>query len=396
MSSPSGKRSSEGRKREVVGVPGSPVGRTRAQTRAVRDALRKPVSAGPSPTEAQLKVATVGFKGSSPRVSPAERVRLPQLEKQPLVGRSRSKSFRLTDSVPPRRAQPIRVVSENDIPSPSSLPVASPLSKRSSPIPSISSPPRLTYLEVVKSAPTAAAQSVPPVAGQEPKLSPPTVPSKPAKDDVVKPIATEGKGPAPDPVGAAGVGSAVSEAAAVSVGTTTETNRAIRDDMIENVRAILEGLSFEDRCSIVQVAPHLSGRCVETAAGPGGAIVVVGPHRGKRTTEKSGRGSRRTEAVFQSSDEKFARALQKEEQEAAARVAAAVAEDEKLAWSLSASDSPALSRADSLSPRCPTTPPSPPSPSARETRPALSSPNPFDLLRPPARSFTRTRRRLCS
>ena len=130
----------------------------------------------------------------------------------------------------------------------------------------------------------------------------------------------------------------------------------------------------------MQVAHHLSGRSVETASGPGGAIVAVGPHRRTKPSKNAARESRRTAAVEYSEDEKIGRAPQQEEQEAAERVAAAVAKYRKLAWSLSASDPPALSRPDSLSPCRPTTPPSP---SARDARHALASPNPFDSLRSP-------------
>ena len=80
------------------------------------------------------------------------------------------------------------------------------------------------------------------------------------------------------------------------------------------------------------------------------------------------------------SDAIFARALQAEEQSAAEKTAAAVAEDERLAWSLSDPNSPPVSCADATSPRTGHVPPSPPDSPSRVACPALATQNPYDIL----------------
>ena len=80
------------------------------------------------------------------------------------------------------------------------------------------------------------------------------------------------------------------------------------------------------------------------------------------------------------SDAMFARALQAEEQAAAETIAAAVAEDERLAWSLSDSNSPPVSCADPTSPRTGNVPPSPRDSPSRVARPAFASQDPYDIL----------------
>ena len=90
--------------------------------------------------------------------------------------------------------------------------------------------------------------------------------------------------------------------------------------------------------------------------------------------------SRKVANEMVDSDKTFARALQAEEQAAAAKIAAAVAEDKRLTWSLSDSNSPPVSYADATSPRTGPAPPSPPESPFRVVRPALSTHNPFDIL----------------
>ena len=70
-----------------------------------------------------------------------------------------------------------------------------------------------------------------------------------------------------------------------------------------------------------------------------------------------------------------------EEHAAAEKIAAAVAEDERLAWSLSDSNYSPVSCADATSPRTGhVPPPSPPDSPFRVARPALATKNPFDIL----------------
>ena len=121
---------------------------------------------------------------------------------------------------------------------------------------------------------------------------------------------------------------------------------AVRADHLHTVRSLLAGLSFEDKCSIVGVAPLESGMCIATEAGEGGAIVpttgtarrTVPPVVEKQVGRKKHTKSRKLANKLVDSDEIFARALQAEEHAAAEKIAAAVAEDERLAWSLSYSN----------------------------------------------------------
>ena len=90
--------------------------------------------------------------------------------------------------------------------------------------------------------------------------------------------------------------------------------------------------------------------------------------------------SRKLAKQMVDSDATFARALQAEEQAAAEKMAAVVAEDERLAWSLPDSNCPPVSCADPTSPRTGHVRPSPPDCPSRVPRPALASRNPYDIL----------------
>ena len=160
---------------------------------------------------------------------------------------------------------------------------------------------------------------------------------------------------------------------------------AVRADHLHTVRSLLAGLSFEDKCSIVGVAPLESGMCIATEAGEGGAIVpitgtarrTVPPVVEKQLGRKKHRKSRKLANKLVDSDEIFARALQAEEHAAAEKIAAAVAEDERLAWSLSDSNYPPVSCADATSPRTGHVPPSPPDSPSRVCL-LYTSPSPRD------------------
>lgn len=83
----------------------------------------------------------------------------------------------------------------------------------------------------------------------------------------------------------------------------------------------LEGMSFDDKCRLIGVAPLDSGVCVDTAAGPNGAVVLTDtkvskPHPRKPTMTHP--------SVAPSADELYARTLQKEKDASATSAADAV------------------------------------------------------------------------
>lgn len=130
-------------------------------------------------------------------------------------------------------------------------------------------------------------------------------------------------------------------------------NSSVRDDTIDNVRFILGGLSSDDKCLVARIEPSKAGLTIDTAAGADGAIVAVNVPADRNVPPGVTHGKGKQTSVSPpalSSDEIFARALQAERQTVVDRVDAAVVEDEFVARSLWASDSPALSRADPLSP----------------------------------------------
>lgn len=100
-----------------------------------------------------------------------------------------------------------------------------------------------------------------------------------------------------------------------------ETSDAeVRYQLTENLASMLHGLTFENARRVVGVAPRVAGLCVETAAGLGGGAgnFACVPQRGV------GRGvmpvaidHRRD--VTTTNDEEYARTIQKEENEMAAR-----------------------------------------------------------------------------
>ena len=147
-------------------------------------------------------------------------------------------------------------------------------------------------------------------------------------------------------------------------------------------------MSFEDKCGIVGVAPLASGLCIATVADEGGAIVPITgtAHRTiprvveKQVIRKKHTMSCKLAKQMVDSDVMFARALQAEEQAAAEKIAAAVGEDERLAWSSSDTNFPPGSCADPTSPRTGHVPPTPPDSPSRVARPARASQNPYDIL----------------
>ena len=128
--------------------------------------------------------------------------------------------------------------------------------------------------------------------------------------------------------------------------------------------------------------------CIATAAGEGGAIVpitgmarrTVPPVVEKQVGWKKHTKSRKLANKLVDSEENFACALQAEEHAAAETIAAAVAEDERLAWSLSYSNYSPVSCVDATSPRTGHVPPSPPDSPSSVARPTLARHNPFDIL----------------
>ena len=83
--------------------------------------------------------------------------------------------------------------------------------------------------------------------------------------------------------GGAAAGAAAGSASSVSPpyvpsfggGSAEAAGAAVVGDKMSAMRALLDGLSFEDGCGVLGVVPHDSGLCVATAAGPGGAIIFV-------------------------------------------------------------------------------------------------------------------------
>ena len=112
----------------------------------------------------------------------------------------------------------------------------------------------------------------------------------------------------------------------------------------------------------------------------GSARRTVPPVVEKQVGRKKHTKSRKLTNELVDSDEIFARALQAEEHAAAEKIAAAVAEDERLAWSLSDSNYSPGSCADATSPRTGHVPPSPLDSPSRVARPAFATKNPFDIL----------------
>ena len=86
-------------------------------------------------------------------------------------------------------------------------------------------------------------------------------------------MSLEGKGPAPCLEGTASAELAVTSGTGVSLSELSDL--AIGADHIHTVRSLFAGLSFEDKCGIVGVAPLALGLCIATAAGEGGAIVPI-------------------------------------------------------------------------------------------------------------------------
>ena len=151
------------------------------------------------------------------------------------------------------------------------------------------------------------------------------------------------------------------------------SSREIKDDLIGTVRSLLDVLTFADQCAIVGIHPQKATRGVETAAGVGGRIVEIGaqPRQAVGVSFELPR-----ETI--SADERYARALQAEEQVEAARIVETIETDEKLAWSLSqGSCSPALQTVNPLSQR---RNPAPPSPSGSPARPDVLRKNMFAPL----------------
>ena len=122
---------------------------------------------------------------------------------------------------------------------------------------------RLSYFEVASDAvPTPPTVTTPLAKGSELTSTEPRAPPSP-----------EGKGPAPCLEDTASAELAVTSATGVSFSVPSDL--AVRADHLHTVRSLLAGLSFEDKCSIVGVAPLESGMCIATAAGEGGAIVPI-------------------------------------------------------------------------------------------------------------------------
>ena len=268
-------------------------------------------------------------------------------------------------TAPARHAPPIAISSPDGIPVPAPALTPSPDSNHV----------RMSYLDVAKasSAPTSPVSRVQ-YKGQGKGRAPPT--------PEVAPVVPE-KGLAPSPADAARLApSTAAPADGVSVGV-----RSVRDDMIDNVRFILEGLSFNDKCLVVGVEPRKAGYTVGTAASADGEIVAVDVPAGR--TGPPGISSRKSapRSGFISSNQVFVRALQAEKQEVANRVAQTVADNKILARSLSATDSPALPCVDPLSPVRNSSPPSPsgsPVYTADVNNPyyLLASPRPRQVVEP--------------
>ena len=105
---------------------------------------------------------------------------------------------------------------------------------------------------------------------------------------------------------------------ATGVCFSVPSDLAIRADHIHTVHSLLAGLSSEDKCGIVGVAPLASGLCIPTAAGEGGAIVpitgtarrTVPPVVEKQVGREKHTMSRKLASQLVKSEENYARALQ--------------------------------------------------------------------------------------
>ena len=162
----------------------------------------------------------------------------------------------------------------------------------------------------------------------------------------------EGKGLAPYPGAVDAVGT---EPTAITGDGVSASSREIRDDLIDTVRSLLDGLTFADQCAVIGIHPQKATRRVGTVAGVGGRIVEIGA----QPSQAVGVSYELLRETI-SADERYARALQAEEQVEAARIAETIETDEKVAWSLSqGSCSPALQTVSPLSRRRNPVPPSP-------------------------------------
>lgn len=97
------------------------------------------------------------------------------------------------------------------------------------------------------------------------------------------------------------------------------------------IKSVLEGLSFGEKCKLLGVALRVSGLCVETAAGPGGAAVPTGLP-GHALCARGHVAYR--PLAGPTADELYARQRQSEEGALAEAAADTVAADAKLAQSL--------------------------------------------------------------
>ena len=198
----------------------------------------------------------------------------------------------------PPRVKPIAVPLHDAIPSP-------PLIDTS---PIVSPPLCMSYVDVVKNA--------------TPPASPPATENggvTPTPDAVPAPEVLpqfEVKGPAPSPAAAAAAGSED------TVSRDYPAEPSMREDMLENVRAILESLSFEDRCMVAGVKPAEATYAVETVAGRGQIVTLDAPAtkmvppgvtRGSRLSLTRSRTSRSLPQSSEAEDERLARRLQAEE-----------------------------------------------------------------------------------
>ena len=117
-----------------------------------------------------------------------------------------------------------------------------------------------------------------------------------------------GKGPL-GPGGAVGAG--LPKIAAFGEDGGQAGPEQVRNDSVAMVKLLIDGMSYDEKCRVLGVAPLFSGHCVTTAAGPGGVIVPTG-----------GRALGVSVTTFRSSsyleDETLARRLQDEENALAA------------------------------------------------------------------------------
>ena len=90
----------------------------------------------------------------------------------------------------------------------------------------------------------------------------------------------------------------------------------VRRDMHLTASSVLEGLPFQWKCGLMGVAPHESGLCVETTAGPGGDIVRM------HSNPQPARSSAISSSMLCKRDEVFSRRLQQEKDNLATHTAA--------------------------------------------------------------------------